>query len=328
MLSMNISDQISAHWAAHREEIGLVWYLLPNQGQPSTNETAANLQQQITSYLLMTPFAPEAGRLVGEQLAQQFHLSIEKLGYLQGLLIEQLLLGLDEAQTVWLTPRLTAFWAEMTVGYGYQARKLYLAEQGQLPKKLLTDLQQAAEGKQHFAALFSSTYSPVVLHENGRILAINKAVTQIFGYTADELVGQQIQALVSAMAPAAEQTHILKHITAELTQTYQTKCFSKDGVEIALEVTTKHIIHEGRKVCLIVLRPLTDIFKPLPESEEVNLTSRQQEVLHYLAAGMSDKEIATTLHISLPTVKHHKQEIFNKLQVTTRIEAASWAWQG
>ncbi|VAW31124.1 hypothetical protein MNBD_CHLOROFLEXI01-1835 [hydrothermal vent metagenome] len=60
MLSMNISDQISVHWAAHREEIGLVWYLLPNQGQPLTNETAANLQQQITSYLLMTPFAPEA----------------------------------------------------------------------------------------------------------------------------------------------------------------------------------------------------------------------------------------------------------------------------
>lgn len=324
---MNISDQIGALWAAHQEEIGLVWYLLPNQGQPKTAETATHLQQQIVDYLLMTPFAAQAGRLVGEQLVQQFHLSLEKLGYLQQLLAEQLFLGLDETQTAWLAPRLAAFWAEMTVGYGYRLRKLYLAEEAKLPEKFLADLQQAAEGEQQFMALFNATYSPVVLHEYGRILTINQAVTRIFGYTANELIGRKIQTLVGTLAPVAEQSAILKHSVEGDNDTYQTKCFSKTGTEIPIEVTTSQTIYEGRPVRLIVLQPLSPAFKPLPEPEEVDITPRQLEVLRLLAAGQSDKEIADALNISLATVKHHNQEIFTKLQVTCRAEAAVWAWQ-
>ena len=324
---MTISNQIGALWAAHQEEIGLVWYLLPNQGQPKTAETATHLQQQIIDYLLVTPFAAHAGRLVGEQLAQQFHLSLEKLGYLQRLLAEQLFLGLDEAQTAWLAPRLATLWAEMIVGYGYRLRKLYLAEQTDLPEKLLADLQQAAAGEQQFMALFNATYSPVVLHEYGRILTINQAVTKIFGYTAPELIGRQIQELTRTLVPVAEQATIQEHSAAGGSYSYQTKCFSKAGTEIPIEVTTSQIVYEDRPVRLIVLRPLTPAFKPLLGPEKVDLTARQLEVLRHLAAGRNDNEIADTLHISLATVKHHNQEIFMKLQVTTRAEAAVWAWQ-
>lgn len=324
---MSISDQIGTLWAAHQEEIGLVWYLLPNQGQAKTSQMAAHLQQQITDYLLMTPFAAPAGRLVGEQLAQQFRLSLEKLGYLQQLLAEQLFLGLDEAQTAWLAPRLAAFWSEMTVGYGYQLRKLYLAEQTDLPKNLLADLQQAAEGEQQFMALFNATYSPVVLHEYGRILAVNKAVTQIFGYTAEELIGQQIQALTRKLVPVAEQAIIQKHSATGGSDSYQTQCFSKAGSKIPIEVIASQVFYEGRPVRLIVLQPLMPPFKPLPAAEEVDLTPRQLEVLRHLATDLSDQEIANKLCVSLATVKHHNQEIFTKLQVTTRAAAAVWAWQ-
>ena len=324
---MNISDQIGALWAAHQEEIGLVWYLLPNQGQPQTAETATHLQQQIIDYLLMTPFTANTGQLVGEQLAQQFRLSLEKLGYLQQLLAEQLFLGLDETQTAWLASRLAAFWAQMTVGYGYRLRKLYLDEQANLPEKLLTDLHQAAEGEQQFMALLNATYSPVVLHEYGRILAINPAITHIFGYTAEELVGQEIATLAGKLAPRPEQEIIRKQSAAGGNDTYQTKCLGKDGIEIPIQVTARQITYDGRPVRLIILRPLTPAFKPLPEPEEVNLTARQQDVLYHLATGLSDQAIAETLGINLSTVKKHNQEIFTKLQVTTRVAAAFWAWQ-
>ncbi len=324
---MNFSEKIGTHWVTYQEEIGLVWYLLPASDESQTAETATNLQEQITSYLLMTPFAPEAGRLVGEQLAQIFGLSIEKLGYLQRLLAEQLLHGLDERQTAWLAPRLATFWSEMTVGYSHKLRKMYVSEEEAFPQKLLADLQQEAESEKHFAVLFNDTYSPVVLHENGRILAINKAVTQLFGYSAVEIVGQQIQKLVHAMAPASEQTNILQHLDVGYHHSYQTKCLHKSGAEVDIEVTASPIIYDGRKVRMIVLRPLNTAVKPLPGVAEVNLSRRQQQVLHYLALGQSDKEIAVMLKISLSTVKHHKRELFNKLQITSRAEAVIWAWQ-
>lgn len=324
---MNISEQIGTLWATHQEEISLVWYLLPASGEAKTAEAAAELQKQITSYLLMTPFTPEAGRLVGEQLAQKFGLSLEKLGYLQRLLAEQLLLGLDQAQTAWLAPRLTTFWSEMMVGYSRKLHKMYGSEEDALPQKLLSHLQKEAESEKHFAALFNDTYSPVVLHEDGRILAINKAVTQVFGYSANELIGQKIQKLAHALAPVAEQTNILKHLAVGYHHTYQTKCFHKTGTEVDIEVTASPIIYDGRRVRMIVLRPLGASAKPLPDVEQANLSPRQQQVLHHLALGQTDKEIAATLQISLSTVKHHKQEVFNKLQVTSRAEAVIWAWQ-
>jgi PAS domain S-box-containing protein len=323
---MNISEQIGSHWADHQEEIGRVWYLLPTSDAPKTAEPATKLQAQITSYLLITPFAPEAGRLVGEQLAQ-FELSLAKLGYLQRLLAEQLLLGLDQTQTAWLAPRLATLWAEMTVGYSYKLHKMHRTGSGKFSERLFVDLQQEAESEKHFAALFNDTYSPVVLHENGRILAINKAVTDVFGYSADELVGQQIQGLVSAMAPTSEQTHILKQLTVGYHHTYQTKCIHKTGAEVDIEITASPIIYDGRRVRMIVLRPLGTAVKPSPNAEDVNLTLRQQQIVHHLALGQSDKEIAATLKISLSTVKHHKRQLFNKLHVTSRAEAVIWAWQ-
>lgn len=56
-----------------------------------------------------------------------------------------------------------------------------------------------------------------------------------------------------------------------------------------------------------------------------NLTRRELEVLKLLAIGMYNKEIAEKLHISERTVKNHVSNIFKKLEVTDRTQAAVFA---
>jgi RNA polymerase sigma factor (sigma-70 family) len=51
------------------------------------------------------------------------------------------------------------------------------------------------------------------------------------------------------------------------------------------------------------------------------LTARQRHVLRLVAEGLSNKEIAETLHIELATVKNHVHNILDKLQVQRRGEA-------
>jgi DNA-binding NarL/FixJ family response regulator len=58
---------------------------------------------------------------------------------------------------------------------------------------------------------------------------------------------------------------------------------------------------------------------------EVPLTQRESEVLRQLAYGLTNKEIATTLHISYETVKEHVQHILRKIGVSDRTQAAVWA---
>ena len=53
-----------------------------------------------------------------------------------------------------------------------------------------------------------------------------------------------------------------------------------------------------------------------------SLTGREKEVLIQVANGMFNKEIATTLNISERTVKNHISNIFKKIEVSDRTQAA------
>jgi DNA-binding NarL/FixJ family response regulator len=58
---------------------------------------------------------------------------------------------------------------------------------------------------------------------------------------------------------------------------------------------------------------------------ETPLTQREGEVLRQMANGLTNKQIAETLHISYETVKEHVQHIMHKIGVRDRTQAAVWA---
>jgi len=58
--------------------------------------------------------------------------------------------------------------------------------------------------------------------------------------------------------------------------------------------------------------------------EETNpLTERETQVLHLIAEGKSTQEIAKALHLSYGTVRNYISLIFDKLDVSNRVEAVS-----
>ncbi|MGB9375903.1 MAG: HD domain-containing phosphohydrolase, partial [Mycobacteriales bacterium] len=57
------------------------------------------------------------------------------------------------------------------------------------------------------------------------------------------------------------------------------------------------------------------------------LSERQVEVLRLLAEGRSNKEIASTLQISIRTAEHHVQDIYAKLGISSRAPAALFAME-
>jgi DNA-binding NarL/FixJ family response regulator len=57
------------------------------------------------------------------------------------------------------------------------------------------------------------------------------------------------------------------------------------------------------------------------------VTEREMEVLVLVAAGRTNREIATALVISDHTVRRHLQNIFAKLGVSSRAAATAYAFQ-
>jgi DNA-binding NarL/FixJ family response regulator len=64
-------------------------------------------------------------------------------------------------------------------------------------------------------------------------------------------------------------------------------------------------------------------FKPVPAHDAWDdLTPRERDVLEFLVDGHVSKEIATRLFISVQTVNYHLKQIYQKMNVRTRTEAA------
>ena len=68
--------------------------------------------------------------------------------------------------------------------------------------------------------------------------------------------------------------------------------------------------------------PAPVVFDGNPKAQAaLGLSVRELEVLHELAAGHSNKEIAAQLHVSPNTVKTHVARLFEKLGAKRRTEA-------
>ncbi len=70
----------------------------------------------------------------------------------------------------------------------------------------------------------------------------------------------------------------------------------------------------------VVRQWLTERQRPGPESE---LSEREREVLGLVAEGLTNAQIGERLSVSESTVKFHLQNVFDKLRVTNRTEAAA-----
>ncbi|MBN2011359.1 response regulator transcription factor [candidate division KSB1 bacterium] len=60
-------------------------------------------------------------------------------------------------------------------------------------------------------------------------------------------------------------------------------------------------------------------------TDSVQFTRREREVVDLIAKGLSNKEMAESLHIATFTVKSHVHNILEKLELKTRLQIATFA---
>jgi len=99
---------------------------------------------------------------------------------------------------------------------------------------------------------------------------------------------------------------------------------SKDTSPELLLQSVRHVL-SGRYVLgsRVMSAPEVQRFvDQLEADEDVVLSPREREILHYVALGYSNKAIAERLGISQQTVKNHMTAILRKLDLSDRTQAA------
>ena len=71
--------------------------------------------------------------------------------------------------------------------------------------------------------------------------------------------------------------------------------------------------------------PVVEVQLPAPLGAHATSEVGEVQVLRHVAMGLSNREIGSSLEISIETVKEHVQNILRKLEAGDRTEAAVWA---
>ena len=66
---------------------------------------------------------------------------------------------------------------------------------------------------------------------------------------------------------------------------------------------------------------------PAGPGDELGLTTREREILERVATGKSNKQIAAEFWLSEQTIKYHLTNVYRKLGVSSRTEAARFAYE-
>jgi DNA-binding NarL/FixJ family response regulator len=72
----------------------------------------------------------------------------------------------------------------------------------------------------------------------------------------------------------------------------------------------------------VVVGMPTEMLESTEEGAESVLSARELEILLLAARGLSNRQIATSLHLSEATVKRHLANIYPKMGVSSRGEAS------
>ncbi len=144
-------------------------------------------------------------------------------------------------------------------------------------------------------------------------IAVTRQITHQFPSVAVLIltVHRQNQQIVEAMKSGAR-GYILKN--ASVSEVAQAIRVVHEGGVVVAPALTGAIVNE--------LRRQTD----QPAGQNVaQLSEKEIEIIRYLAAGLSNKEIATRLAYSEKTVKNYLSVIFQKLQLRDRTQVAIFA---
>jgi DNA-binding NarL/FixJ family response regulator len=70
------------------------------------------------------------------------------------------------------------------------------------------------------------------------------------------------------------------------------------------------------------------MLQEFPKAHETNLLSdREKQVAELICKGMKNKGIADELFITETTVRHHLTSVFNKLEISSRLELVIYAFK-
>lgn len=139
--------------------------------------------------------------------------------------------------------------------------------------------EQLLESEERFKALSDASFGGIIIHDKGLILDCNQGLSDMTGFTIDELVGMNGLNLIEP--DSLEQ--VLENIKNGYDQRYEVEGVRKDGSAYPLAIKGKNIPYKGHEVRVIEFNDITE--RKQAEEEKAKLEIRLQQAQKMEAIG-------------------------------------------
>ena len=166
----------------------------------------------------------------------------------------------------------------------------------------------------------------IIDSQNPDIIVLDIAMPEMNGVEITEKLSQEYPTVkVLILSANATEEWIVSAVKAGAMGFLPKEC-SRDEFIKALNYISKGENYYGESIAAIIYRSYVSILqkKDTPKEPE-QLTERESEVLKAFSEGLSFKEIADKLCISVRTVETHKNNILAKLELRNTIDMVKYA---
>ena len=181
-----------------------------------------------------------------------------------------------------------------------------------------TDIEIVAE-----ASTSEEVVSLVCIHKPDVVLLDIRMAPGSGGLIALEKIRDAVPSVQCVMLTAFDNPTYIARAVAAGAHDYILKSCSRDELlDSIMNAASGQIPVRAGELRRVATTMSNRVATPDPD---IPLTQREMQVLRHVALGLSNKEIAQSLTISVETVKEHVQNILRKLAVSDRTQAAVWA---
>ncbi len=142
------------------------------------------------------------------------------------------------------------------------------------------------ESEARFKALHNASFGGIAIHDQGAILECNQGLSDMTGYTVDELIGMDGLLLI---APSFR-PQVMEHIRSGYEKPYESMGLRKNNESYPVRLEARNIPYKGKQVRTVEFRDITERKKAEAEYETLVAQlnqARKMESIGRLAGGVA-----------------------------------------
>jgi len=179
-----------------------------------------------------------------------------------------------------------------------------------------------------FNTLMEHSNDGIFIYQDEKLSYVNKKFCDFVAYSKRELIGINLVNIIykdDIHLVVDKFSRCLKGIHKEILVDLRAISGNQKIVNITLSGSITNF--NGKKNIVGSIRPVNNLEKEFfsPRKSEINITSREKEILELICEGNSNSEIAQQLNISDRTVEGHRANLLNKTESKNTASLAIFA---